>query len=56
MRTREIKIKRGRLFLPPLLATGFPSRKSVGFEKPLATSEIHSREKNVEKKEELNSF
>ena len=27
----------------------------VGFEKPLATSEIHSGEKNAEKKEELYS-
>ena len=30
--------------------------RGVGFEKPLATSEIYSGEKNVEKKEELNSF
>ena len=30
--------------------------KSVGFEKPLAISEIDSGEKNAEKKEELYSF
>ena len=36
------------------MKTGLLER--VGFEKPLATSEIHSGEKNVEKKEELNSF